>query len=116
MITNVQEATKEDVNMAVTAAREAFDNGPWSSMSGKERGMLMNNLVMLLERHKEELADLESLDSGKPFNMTSTVDIPAMIDTFRYYGGMADKIHGLTVPMDVPFLNCSQSEPVGVCG
>lgn len=72
----MQEATLEDVNIAVAAAREAFDNGPWRKMSGKERGMLMNKLVMLLEKHKEELADLESLDSGKPLNMTNTIDIP----------------------------------------
>ena len=94
-ICRVQEATAVDANLAVAAAREAFDNGPWPRMSGRERGRIMNRFANLMEKHAEELAHLETLDNGKPLFFSKAADIPLSIDHIRYFAGWADKIHGL---------------------
>jgi aldehyde dehydrogenase (NAD+) len=90
----VQEAGIEDVNKAVAAARKALDDGPWRRMSAYERGHLLLKLADLFEKHKDELAALESLDNGKPLSEAKAADIALCIKTYRYYGGWADKIHG----------------------
>lgn len=76
----------------------------------------MNKLVDLLNRDKEELIQLESLDSGKPVEFARHGDVPIMINCFSYYAGWADKIHGMTIPMNGPFNNYTRMEPVGVAG
>jgi aldehyde dehydrogenase (NAD+) len=116
VIANVQEAGEADVNLAVAAAREAFDNGPWRRMTPRDRGILMFKLVDLLQRDIEEITRLEALDSGKPVSFAGGADIPIMINCFRYYAGWADKLHGTTVPMNGPFVMHTRKEPVGVCG
>ena len=115
VIANVQEASETEVNLAVAAAREAFDNGPWRRMTPRDRGILMFKLVALLERDVEEITRLEALDSGKPISFAGGADIPIMINCFRYYAGWADKLHGLSVPMNGPYVMNTRKEPVGVC-
>jgi len=113
-ITSVQEATVDDVNRAVKAARNAFDNGPWRRMSAAERGRLMYKLADLVEKHQDELAALEALDNGKPFSFAKAADIALCIKTYRYYAGWADKIHGQTIPIGGPHFCYTKEEPVGV--
>ena len=69
-----------------------------------------------MARDLEQLAALESLDNGKPFAISKAVDVPASIETFRYYAGWADKIHGKTIPVRGDFLTYTRHEPVGVAG
>ncbi|KAL3813781.1 hypothetical protein ACJIZ3_015049 [Penstemon smallii] len=116
VIANVAEAEAEDVNRAVSAARKAFDEGPWPKMSAHDRSKILLKFVDLLEKHSEELAALETWDNGKPFERSVNDDIPLMIRCFRYYAGWADKIHGLTVPADGPHQVQTLHEPIGVVG
>src|SRR5258708_38286332 len=67
VITKVAESDAADVDKAVAAARAAFDKGPWKKMSASQRGVLMNKLADLIEKHADELAQLEALDNGKPY-------------------------------------------------
>jgi aldehyde dehydrogenase (NAD+) len=115
-ICGVAEGDKADIDLAVKAARKAFDGGPWSKMSASERGRLINKLADLIETHKEELAKLESLDNGKPYRDAMAADLPLTIKCLRYYAGWADKIHGKTIPIDGPYFCYTRHEPVGVVG
>jgi phenylacetaldehyde dehydrogenase len=112
----VPEAETEDVDRAVHAAREAFDNGPWSRMKPSERGKLIWKLGELLEQNLEEFAELESLDNGKPVTVARAADVPLAIDMFRYMAGWATKITGSTLPLSFPgdFHSYTLREPVGV--
>ena len=112
----VNEAGVEDVNKAVSAARQAFENGPWRTMSASERGRLIYKLADLMEAHKEELAQLETLDNGKPINETTNADVPLAIDHIRYYAGWTTKIIGQTIPVAGNYFNYTRHEPVGVVG
>src|SRR6266478_7029396 len=76
VITQVAESDAADVDKAVTAARAAFDKGPWKKMSAAERGVLFNRLANLIEKHADELAQLESLDNGKPYHVARAADLP----------------------------------------
>jgi len=116
VICQVAEGDKEDVDAAVDAAREAFDNGPWRSMDARDRGALIYKLAELIEEEAEELAALETLDNGKPINDSRTADIPLVIDTLKYYAGWADKIEGKTIPIRGDFFCYTRREPVGVVG
>src|SRR5690349_22404982 len=92
VITQVAEADAPDVDKAVAAARAAFDKGPWrKKMSASERGVLMNRLADLIEKHADELAQLEALDNGKPAHVARAADLPLTIACYRYYAGWADK-------------------------
>jgi len=116
-IAQVQEADKADVDKAVAAARAAFKLGsPWRTMDASQRGHLLYKLADLMERDREYLASLESLDNGKPYNDAFNVDLGLVIKCFRYYAGWADKNHGKTIPLDGKFLCYTRHEPVGVCG
>jgi aldehyde dehydrogenase (NAD+) len=112
----VSQAGPEDVDKAVKAARQAFENGPWKKMSASERGRLIYKLADLMEAHQEELAQLETLDNGKPIRETSNADVPLAIDHFRYYAGWATKIMGQTIPVAGNYFNYTRHEPVGVVG
>lgn len=116
VITDVAEADKADVDVAVKAARRAFEKGEWKNMSARDRGRFLRRIAQLLERDKEEFAQLESLNNGKPISETRNVDLPLAIDCFEYYAGLADKIHGETIPVNGPYLNYTLREPVGVVG
>lgn len=115
-IIDVAEGDKQDVEAAVQGAKAAFArSSPWRQMDASGRGKLLNKLADLMERDINVLANLESLDNGKSFG-DSVFDINCAIDTFRYYAGWADKIHGSTVPSDGPVLTYIKKEPVGVVG
>jgi phenylacetaldehyde dehydrogenase len=122
VITHVASGDSEDINQAVKAARHAFESGPWSRLTVSERGRLIWKLADLLEAHLEELAELESLDNGKPLSVARVVDIPLAVDLFRYMAGWATKIQGNTIPISVPYTSgtkyfaYTQREPVGVVG
>ncbi|SCC43413.1 aldehyde dehydrogenase DhaS [Bacillus mycoides] len=112
----VAEAGREDIHKAVVAARMAFDEGPWSRMSTAERSRLMYKLADLMEEHNEELAQLETLDNGKPIRETLAADVPLAIEHMRYYAGWATKIVGQTIPVSGEYFNYTRHEAVGVVG
>jgi aldehyde dehydrogenase (NAD+) len=116
VIARVAEGGKEDVDRAVKAARRAFDTGPWSRMSARERGKYMYRLADLMERHIDELAALETLDNGKPIRDSRGADLPLSIDCLRYYAGWADKLEGKTIPLAGNYFCYTRHEPVGVVG
>lgn len=116
VITRVSEGGAEDIDLAVKAARKAFDSGPWSRMDARDRGKLMFKLADLMESHIDELAELETLDNGKPLRESRHGDLPLAIDCIRYYAGWADKIHGHTVPIRGDYFCYTRREPVGVAG
>jgi aldehyde dehydrogenase (NAD+)/phenylacetaldehyde dehydrogenase len=115
-LANVAEAGPEDIDLAVRAAREAFDRGPWSRMGTAERSRLIYKLADLMEDHKQELAQLETLDNGKPIRETLNADVPLAIEHFRYYAGWATKIVGQTIPVQGNYFNYTRHEAVGVVG
>lgn len=114
VIAFVAEADKADADFAVAAARKAFESGPWPRFSARERGRVLYRIAALLETHRTELAELETLNNGKPISETLNVDLPLAIDTFHYYAGLADKIQGETIPVNGNFFNYTLREPTGV--
>jgi phenylacetaldehyde dehydrogenase len=122
VMAHIAEGDREDINRAVTAARNAFENGPWRKLTASERGRLIWKLGDLLEENLEEFAQLESLDNGKPLTIARVADIPLAADLFRYMAGWATKIEGNTIPISVPYtpgaryLAYTLREPVGVVG
>jgi len=122
VMAEVAEGDVEDINRAVKAAREAFENGPWRKMTASERGRLIWKLADLLEENTEEFAEIESLDNGKPLKIARAADVPLAVDLFRYMAGWATKIEGNTIPISVPYtpgakyLAYTLREPVGVVG
>ena len=113
-ITDVASASTEDVDAAVAAAREAFENGPWAEMSARERGRIVWKIGELLRENVEEVALLETLDNGKPIFESLYVDIPMVAEVFQYYAGWADKIHGETIPVSGNAFDYTLREPLGV--
>ena len=116
VICEVAEGDVADVDLAVHAARAAFETGPWSRMDARDRGRLLNKLADLAEQHLDELSALETLDNGKPISDSRAADLPLAIDCLRYYAGWADKIHGDTIPIRGNYFCYTRREPVGVCG
>lgn len=120
LIVHVASAGIADVDAAVGAARRAFDEGPWSRMSGSERGQILLRLADLVERDADILAGLEALDVGKPVRDARIAEIENAIATLRYFAGWADKIEGRTIPtagfMGRQALSYTVREPVGVVG
>jgi aldehyde dehydrogenase (NAD+) len=118
VLTQVAEASKQDIDRAVNAARRAFEDrsGAWLKMSASERGRLIWKLADLVEKNIEELAELETLDNGKPIFESRYVDMPMVADVLRYYAGLATKIHGETVNTNETAFTYTLREPVGVVG
>lgn len=114
LLTQLAEADAPEVEAAVRAARRAFEEGPWASMSAADRGKLLLKLADLVEKHIEEFAYLETLDNGKPIFESRYVDLPMVVEVLQYYAGWATKIHGETIPVRGPFFNYTLREPVGV--
>uniref|UniRef100_A0A0E0JKL9 Aldehyde dehydrogenase 1 n=1 Tax=Oryza punctata TaxID=4537 RepID=A0A0E0JKL9_ORYPU len=112
----IAEGDKADIDLAVKAAREAFDHGPWPRMSGFARGRILHKFADLVDQHVEELAALDTVDAGKLFAMGKLMDIPGGANLLRYYAGAADKIHGETLKMSRPCHGYTLKEPVGVVG
>jgi aldehyde dehydrogenase (NAD+) len=117
-LTTVAEASPADVDAAVQAARKTFDDasGPWRKMSASERGRVLWKIAELVEQHIDELAELETLDNGKPIFESRYVDMPMVADVFRYYAGWATKLHGDTVNINENAFTYTLREPVGVVG
>ena len=115
-ICQVAAADVADVDKAVRAAREAFERGPWRKMNASERGRLLHRLADLIERDADELAQLESLDNGKPVSVAKRVDVAKTIACYRYFAGWTDKIQGKTIPIDGDFFCYTRHEPIGVVG
>nr|AEV54527.1 aldehyde dehydrogenase ALDH2B4_V2 [Vitis vinifera] len=116
VIANVAEGDAEDINRAVSAARKAFDEGPWPRMSPYERSRILLRFADLAEKHNDELAALETWNNGKPYEQAAKAELPLFVRLFRYYAGWADKIHGLTVQADGPHHVQILHEPIGVAG
>ena len=118
VLTQIAEASAEDVDRAVQAARQAFEdrNGAWRKLSASERGRLLWKLSDLVEKNIDELAELETLDNGKPIFESRYVDMPMVVDVLRYYAGLATKIHGETVNTFETAFTYTLREPVGVVG
>ena len=113
-ICQVAEGDKADVDLAVAAARKAFEDGPWSRMAAAERGRLLYKLADLVEAHREELAALECLDNGKPYRDALNADLALTVKCYRYYAGWADKVQGKTIPIEGNFFCYTRHEPIGV--
>ena len=118
VLTQVAEASSADVDQAVLAARKALEDraGPWRKMSASERGNMIWRLGDLIEKNIDELAELETLDNGKPIFESRNIDMPMVIDVFRYFAGMATKIQGETVNTFENAFTYTLREPVGVVG
>lgn len=116
VLTHVADAAAEDVDGAVGAARAAFDDlkGPWRKMSASERGRLIWKLAELIEKHADEMAELETLDNGKIINESRYIDVPMAADVLRYYAGWATKVHGETINSFENAFTYTLREPVGV--
>lgn len=116
VIAHVAEADAEDINRAVSAARKAFDKGPWPRMTAYERSRILLRCADLIEKHMSELAALETWNNGKPYEQSVKSELPLLVRLFHYYAGWADKIHGLTVPADGNHHVQVLHEPIGVAG
>jgi len=110
----VHEATEKDVDVAVKAARTAFE-GVWHNVTPSDRGRMLTKLADLFESNIETLAAVEALDNGKAVTMAK-IDIGNAAGCLRYYGGWADKIHGQTIDTNTETLSYTRHEPIGVCG
>ncbi len=115
-LTTVPDAGPEDVDRAVRAARRSFENGAWRKMRVSEREKILWRIGELIEKNKEELGLLESLNNGKTYREALRGDIPPSWDIFYYYAGWVRKICGETIPVDGSYLNYTLREPVGVVG
>jgi phenylacetaldehyde dehydrogenase len=115
-------SAREDVNNAVTAARGAFEQGPWTRMTPYERARIMLKIADLIEAHQEELAQIEAIDAGKPINQARYVDVPLTLHQFHFYAGLITKVGGRTITPSCPYMPgttfhaYTAREPLGVVG
>lgn len=115
-ITEVASAQAADVDRAVDAARTAMQNPDWRDMNPHKRSRLLWKLADAIQANADELGALETADNGKPYFEARKVDLPSVIENFRYFAGLADKIEGSTIPVAGPFLNYTLREPIGIVG
>jgi len=120
-LATVAEGDAADIDEAVRAARNALDNGPWGRMSPSARGRIVHRIGDLILEHLDELAQLESLDNGKPFSVARVADVPLSADIFHYMSGWSTKLEGKHIPISnlaAPgqYLSFTRLEPVGVVG
>jgi phenylacetaldehyde dehydrogenase len=122
VIAAVAEADRADVDRAVAAAERAFTSGPWPKMSGSERAKILWRIGDLLNKHADELAEIESLDNGKPVVYAKAVDVAVSAETFYYMSGWATKLEGNTIPLSynlapgMAYHAYTMRCPVGVVG
>ncbi len=122
VIGKVAEGDKADIDKAVKAARKAFESGPWPKMSPADRGKLLHKVGDLILENLDVLAELESLDNGKPITVARAADVPLAADMFHYMSGWCTKRHGYTIPLnvlydpDAEYHVYTRKEPVGVVG
>jgi phenylacetaldehyde dehydrogenase len=121
-LARVAEGDAEDIDRAVKAARRAFETGPWGRLTPSERGRIIWRIGDLILEHLDELAQLESLDNGKPFAVAQAADVPLAADLFHYMAGWATKIEGNSISLSVPYMpganfhSYTLREPLGVVG
>ncbi|XP_031755907.1 cytosolic 10-formyltetrahydrofolate dehydrogenase isoform X1 [Xenopus tropicalis] len=119
-ICKVSLAQVSDIDRAVAAAKEAFENGEWGKMNPRDRGRILYRLADIMEEHQEELATIESIDSGAVYTLALKTHVGMSIQTFRYFAGWCDKIQGSTIPINQARpnrnLTFTRREPIGVCG
>src|SRR2546428_9446733 len=111
----VPESSKKDVDTAIAAARRAFDSGPWRDFTAQQRGRILFAMADIVRKNAAMLAEFETLNCGKPI-VESEFDMNDTANCFEYYGGLATKIHGETLPVPDNALNMTLREPVGVAG
>jgi phenylacetaldehyde dehydrogenase len=116
VLAHVAEGDSADIDLAVVAARRAFESGPWHAMSPSERARLIYKLADKMEERADDFAQLESLDNGKPVMMARYVDVAGSIDNLRYMAGWATKINGDTITIPGEFHAYTRREPIGVAG
>ncbi|MFT5111610.1 MAG: gamma-glutamyl-gamma-aminobutyraldehyde dehydrogenase [Parasphingorhabdus sp.] len=116
VIANVARGDTADVDAAVTAARKSFDQGPWPRLSPAERKVIMQRFATLVEAHIDELAQIESLEAGKPITDCIEIDLPETVNTLRWHAEAADKIYDQVSPTGGGVVSMIVREPVGVVG
>jgi len=115
IIAKAPDGSAADIGRAVTAARAAFDEGPWKDTTAQDRGRVLFKLAKLVRDRADELAEIETRNSGKPI-VESEFDIADVATCFEYYGGLATKIHGDVLPVPDNAMSLALREPIGVCG
>ena len=113
VVAHVPDATAEDVERAVAAARRAFDDSDWARTPAVDRGRILSKLADIVRARAGELAALETRNTGKPI-VEAEYDMSDVAACFEYYGGLATKIHGEVVPVPDGALALALREPVGV--
>lgn len=116
VIAKVHEANQEDVDQAARAAREAFEQGPWRTMTVKERCDIIRRMADIIVERKEELARLEALDVGKPYQAALQMEIPRAAHNLKFFADFVEQHGAEAYPMDEAYLNYTRYEPVGVAG
>ena len=116
VLADVAEGGPEDIDRAVVAAKAALRSSEWGRINPHRRSELLWRLADLIEENADEIGELETRDNGKPYFESRRVDVPSVVENFRYFSGLADKIRGETIPVAGPFLNYTLREPVGVIG
>jgi betaine-aldehyde dehydrogenase len=114
-IARVPDASREDVDRAVAAARQAFDEGAWKDATAQDRGRILFKLAEIVRQRADELAELEATNTGKPI-VEAEFDVADVATCFEYYGGLATKIHGDVVPVPDNAMSLALREPIGVAG
>ena len=121
-IAHAAEGDKADIDAAVKAARQAFDSGPWAAMTPSQRSKVIWRIGDLISKYADELAELESIDNGKPMAVARAADVPLAADIFQYMAGWCTKIEGKTIPLSVLYTpgvqyhSYTRPEPIGVVG
>lgn len=115
IITSVTSCTEEDVDAAVEAAKNAFDSGVWSSLPPRERRDYLLAFAGLIEKHSQELAVMESLDSGRPICDTLEGDLPSVVECFKFAAEAIDKMNDDVMPSESGMVRLAFREPYGVC-
>ncbi|MCD7438056.1 aldehyde dehydrogenase family protein [Streptomyces lincolnensis] len=114
VVTTVAEAGAADVDAAVRAAREAFDSGAWSGLSGRERGRILHRVAQLIRENADEIARLESLDVGKPISLCHAVDVTNAANDYEYFAALAHTLDGAVRDTPMNALAYTKREPLGV--
>jgi aldehyde dehydrogenase (NAD+) len=115
-IADVAEAGKVDLNLAVAAARKAFESGPWAAMKPRQRGAILKRAADLLLSRADQFGEVETRDNGKPIFEAAKIDMPAAAECLAYFGEYADKLYGDTFPGRPDAMLLTLREPVGVVG
>ena len=111
LLAKVSEARPADIDRAVAAARRAFP--AWAAVSPSDRGVLIGKLADAIEKDRDNLSLIETLDTGHPIRDTRNLDVMRTVATFRYFAGMPDKNEGTVIPVDTGFLNPITNEQLG---